>query len=293
SFLCFFKWGSQLLYFFARWILPFSFIILLGLFAKTLVGVNNFEALKTLFYPDFSALSRHSLSALIGHSLASLFIGFGFYGLVTKTSGPFDTIELFIQAIIRCLVVAIVIGVMALPMIEQVSETPFGTTWLFEILPRWLSYGQFGYYYCSLFFLVLCLLSLHICVALHVVIKNNMTLFHRAKYQPLTGLLTNTSFLVLNGIVVVVMQNNLLGWSGQSLLLSLDTAVVNFLIPLYSLMMIWVIYRYTKSYEREAVFSHQQVFFHNRFFYKIWERSTLWVVPILILLGWILTLGLY
>ncbi len=292
SFIVFFRFYRNFMWLFSRWVLPICYGILFVLFLKIIILVNNYEGLKLLFYPDFLALTSDSLIATIGQALACLFIGFGFYNRLFIPEESIDNIEIFVRAIMLATLVAIVVGVMAVPMIEQVSESPFGSNWIFQILPRWLSYGYFGNYYCGLFFLSLSLLSFFVSVVLHAIVSENIKLLYKIRKNTLGPRILNSVFLVGNMGMVLFLQHQLQGWSGQSLLISIDRIVIQWLLPLFALMMVWVLFRYTKKGERMAVFDQQQIFFHSQIFYSIWEKVTLVAVPSLILLAWALSLCL-
>ena len=251
-----------------------------------IVSVKDFEALKILFYPDFSALTRNSLVDLIGHSLVCLFVGFGFYRNMEGRSEDHDPIEIFIHAIIQTLLLALVIGVTALPMIQQVRETAFGSSWVFSILPRWLSYGDFGNYYCSLFFLCIFYLSFHISILITSLVSDNTSLLFPMKQFQKTRFFMNTIFVLLNASLVYYLQNYLQGWSGQSDFLLVDHILIDRMVPVLGLMMVWVVFRYTGKSEQLKVFEHQQVFYHNRVFFNIWRGFSLFVVPVLVVLAW-------
>ena len=290
GFLVSFRWFSGFLQIFTRWVLPFCFLSMLVLFLKVLYLVDNFDGLKLLFYPDFFALKSTSLLSLVGHSMASLFIGFGFYNRLFKEEEDVDTIEIFIRALILAIILAVVVGVMALPMIDQVSETPFGSNWIFEVLPRWVSYGEFGSYYCSLFYLSLSFLSLFVVVVLFKLISENLKLLINLKRGAFLRTAIDVSFFLINTLVIFFLQKNLTGWSGQSLLIMVDDWVFHFLLPLFSLVIIWVMFRYTNRMERLAVFEKQQVFYHNSIFYSIWEKLAFFVVPTVIVAAWLVRL---
>ncbi len=289
SYMVFARAGHRVFSLFPKWILPFFFTVLFVLLLKIVVRVNDTEGFKILFYPDFSALTPHSLISVIGHSLVCLFVGFGFYKPLFRANLKMDPIELFIRAALMALVLCVFIGLMALPMIEQVRETPFGSNWIFEILPRWLSYGNYGNYYCSLFFLSLSVITFYVGLMLFGAIQENRRLLYRFRKNKKWKVYGNLVLVWINAAIILVLQKALQGWTGQSLLITMDTILVNGVLPLFALMMIWVMFRHTSRSERLAVFGHQQVFFHNKFFFQIWEWLTLLGLPFLVLLGWALT----
>lgn len=289
SFLVFFRYRTPFLKWSNRWGLPCCFAILFVLFMKIILSVRDYEALKILFYPDFSALNRHSLVDMIGHAMACLFVGLGFYRML-KVNARTDFIEIFINAVIQALTLAVLIGVMALPMIDQVSETAFGSNWIFTILPRWLSYGTHGYYYCGLFFLAISYVSFHVCVTIWRVLNHNILIVLNLGKKPKVRWIGNFLFIFFGSTLVFSMQNSLGGWAGQSLLLSMDHMVIDFGLPVIALLLIWLVFRYTKKSEQSFVFEQQQLFYHNRFFFRIWQVISLVVVPGVIALSWLLRL---
>lgn len=290
SFYFFKKNFAKFIYIFNQWLLPFVFIIVFVLFLRVMILVSHFEGLKVLFYPDFMALTPGSLLSAIGHSLACLFIGLGVYERLFKPEKDVDFIEMSLRAVILSFLVAIVVGVMSLPMIEQVSESPFGSSWLFQVLPRWLSYGSFGTYYSGLFFVCLSLLSLFITVILYSLLDVNLHLLFRLNKSMIHRQWMGWAFVACNAFMVVFLQREWQGWLGQSLLLNMEKILINAILPGFSLIMIWVVYRYTRQSERLAAFDKQQVFFHNRVFFSAWQVMTAIGVPFLILLAWIINL---
>jgi NSS family neurotransmitter:Na+ symporter len=272
--------------FFVDWLLPFSFCSLFVIFLKIIFLVEDFEGLKILFYPDFAALSSRSLLTAIGHSLACLFIGVGLYDSILVGKKSVDSIEVFIRATLLSVSLAIMVGVMALPMIEQVRESPFGVQWLFQILPRWLSYGEFGAYYCGLFFFSLAVLSFYIGLYLLAVAVENIKLIYRKGLPPAYRLGFSLFSALFCAGMIITLQGRLQGWTGQSFLFDLDRISFDFIFPLLALMMIGLVFRYTRKGERKAVFSEQQIFYHDRYFFLFWENASLPFISFLILLAW-------
>lgn len=284
--LVFLKIKRLFLRFSTQWILPICFAVVLALFCRVLFSMNDFEGLKTLLYPDFSALQQVSPISVIGHSLVSLFIGIGCFNISYIQKPENDPIQMFIQSIIQALLLALLVGVMAVPMIEQVSETSYGAKWVFDIFPRWLSYGDFGSYYCVLFFLTMTFIAFYLTVLLlHLMSLNVNFMFRRIRSRSFKGLLIFL-FLFINVKVLAWLQKNMEGWWADSLTLKVDFVVVNFLLPVLSLLMTVVVFQYTRERERMEVFAQQQVFFHNRFFFKNWQWIAAGLVPVLILISW-------
>lgn len=286
-----------LIYFFAKkkffrlsagWLLPFSFITLLVLFIKIVISVQDFQSLKALLYPDFTSLSMGTWRKVVGHTLICLLIGVGFYDVSLFKENRRDPIEIFVRAIIQTLFLCLLVGVMAVPMIEKVNDLPFGSNWIFEILPRWLSYSQYGNYYCFLFFVAIGLIALYICVMFTNLISRNLKLLFQATKPGLVRYLVDIAFVVINGLVVILIQSSLKGWAGQSLFIQVDSFLVDGMVPLLALIMLWIVFRYTSKSERMRVFEKQQVLFHSRAFFRTWEWVAMYFVPTIIILAWFL-----
>lgn len=288
-------WGyfniAALIHVFVKRILPFCLAALMVVFLKIIFLSNDLEGLKNLFYPDFLSLGPSSLLSALGQCFACLFIGFGLFGHMFKFWGAADPIETFVRGTIVAVCLAMIVGVMALPMLEQVSESTFGAKWIFEIIPRWLSYGEFGQYYCFLFFVALSGICFFIAVALTLTTFENLKLVPFLRKKKLSLTMLSLLYIPFFSGWVLFLQNHLNGWIGQSFLLDVDRVLVHFILPLFVLMMLWVVFRYTRRRERMEVFKEQQVFFHNQYFFRCWEAVTLYGVPVLILAAWALDLS--
>lgn len=269
-----------------KWILPFSFSIFFLIFMKIILSVNDYDGLKILFYPDFLALNLQSLQLAIGHALICLFVGLGLYQNSFLKSEDKDPIELFIRVVVLNLFLAVLVGVVALPMIEQASEVPVGSRWLFEVLPRWLSYGDFSNYYCLLYFLGLLFLSFYISLILIQLIADN---FQRVYSLNSTKRIAAQIFsIIVSGGLIFYLQKRLFGWTGQGLFVEIDSLIVDWTMPLLSLLVLWFVWNYVSRQEQRDVFNQQQVFFHSHVFFEFWRKTCFWFVPVIILLSLLL-----
>jgi neurotransmitter:Na+ symporter, NSS family len=266
------------------WGLPAVIATFLVLFLKIILSVPDYQGLRSLFYPNFSALTLESLQLAIGHSLVCLFIGLGFYARQVSQSQIQDPIEIFIRIIIQNLTLAILIGVMALPMIEQASELAIGLRWILEVLPRWLSYGRFGGYYSFLYFLALMLLSFYLAVVCLRCLREISRRWAWLGYAWVRRIVAPLLFLSLTLWCVALLQEHLLGWLGQSLFVLFDQLLISWVLPTLSLIVLWFVMNYISIEDRRRVFAHQQVFFHSQIFFSIWHFAVRWVLPPLLLL---------
>ena len=271
-----------------RWFLPFCLSILFILFLRIVTYMSDYEGLKILFYPDFSGLTKQSLQYAIGHSLACLFVGFGFYDIPMIRSQKKDPIDVFVMSILQVLLLALFVGVITLPVIETVSEKTFGVVWLFEILPRWLSYDQFGYYNCFLFFLAITFICFYVSVLLIHLFNCHVDRVWSSVGKPGLYRLMNFMFVVVNTVVVLYFQTQMNHWASQGFLLNLNFIMIETLIPILALFILFFVFRYTNRKERMEVFSNQQLFYHNHVFFRLWKVMAFFGIPLVIVASWLL-----
>ena len=77
-------------------------------------------------------------------------------------------------------------------------------------------------------------------------------------------------------------------WWGQGIYVFGDNLFVNVLLPLMCCGLIWMTLSQTKKESRKDLFKHQQVFFHNIYFFRSWENAIKYIIPTLILISWLL-----
>lgn len=289
-FVVFYFFKQQFMRLSTRFLLPFFLLALFILFVKILLYVTDTEGFKILLYPDFSSLHWGSLSAAIGHSLICLVIGLGFYNNSLFKRAELDSVEFYINAILQALFIALLTGVMALPMIRQFREIPFGSNWIFATLPRWLSYGEFGSYYTLLFFLAICYIGFHICILLTLLMVRHLRMLMNWKENPVINFIISGLFILLGAFLIVFLQEETKGWSGQSALLRVDRILIEIVFPFFAILLIWIVFRFTTRKERMEVFSHQQMFFHNKYFFAFWEKILFYFIPTLIIVSWLINI---
>ena len=141
-----------------RWLIPISFIILIGLaiYAATLPGFH--EALAFFFTPDFSALTDPGLwAAAFGQSFFSLSVGSGIlltYGSYLRRWVPIGRSALYIT--FANLSVSFLAGLIIFPIVFTFGLSPaMGSELVFRILPQAFVEIPFGELIGFFFFLLL------------------------------------------------------------------------------------------------------------------------------------------
>ena len=272
-----------------RFFTPICIIIFTIILFRIFSVGGRWEGLKTLFYPDFFQLTPSALVQAIGHSLVTLFFGVGWLKRMSSQSGEYDLVELGIQACFISIFLGVFSGLMALPMMEQLSETPFGADWLFSILPRWMLYGRFGNYYCSLFFAALALISFFLLRLAAKVSIENLRGYPKFYFGSLykTFFIANALFAV--ALSLLIHQKDRAGWFGPRFLFEVDHFFIDILVPLEALLLLGMLFSVTTYGERTGVFAKQKVFYHMEYFYRLWRLSCRWLIPLVILGAWLLT----
>ncbi|MCB0378387.1 MAG: hypothetical protein KDD33_07835, partial [Bdellovibrionales bacterium] len=267
---------------FTEKLLPFVFALLLLIFLKRLFYVTNMEAIKGLFYPDFNSLRASAFLEALGHSLLLLVITLGIYRFSVFNRKIVDPVQLSVQVVLQVMACSLLTGTMAIPMLSEVNESPFGMSWIFEVLPRWLSYGDFGNYYCLLFFSSFFVMLIYLSVILLRTFQKLSKDFHRLQVASSLVSPLVLAFIVDLGFYLEMNKDNWQGWWGQGWLNSLEIVYIQFAMPAMALVFIWFLFSFTNEKERQLVFTRQQIFYHSRVFFKSWQVILKFVIPPLI-----------
>ncbi len=195
-----------------RWLIPISFIILIGLaiYATTLSGFH--EALAFFFTPDFSALKDPGLwAAAFGQSFFSLSVGTGIlltYGSYLRRWVPIGRSAVYIT--IADLSVAILAGLIIFPIVFTFGFSPaMGAELTFTILPEAFALIPFGALIGFLFFLLLFFSALTATVS--------MIEMPLASLVARKGLSRKQASLALTGAVIAIGLPSALSYSGMNL----------------------------------------------------------------------------
>lgn len=275
-------------------IVPFFVLLLCLLMVKSLALPSSAEAVRFLFYPDFSKLSWASMAHALGHVLFTLSIGFG--TMVTFGSYLRDTEHIPTAAVRVTLLdtgLSLVAGLLIFPIALQASQVPLTDPGLlFDALPRFLGETKGGALFGFSFFLFLYLAALGASIGLlEVIVSNGVDKLRMDRVT--VGWSSALLALVLSlgpALSDSVLRQVKLGSRG--LLESLDAILINWILPLiafgFSLALSWGLSKHRKQHyfidnsriESTVLFSH-------------WEFALRYLVPGIILFALLLqTLGL-
>lgn len=248
------------------------------------------EVLRFLFYPDFSKLTWSSLNHALGHVFFTLSVGFGTmvtFGSYMRESDHAPTAGFRVTLVDTA--ISLIAVVMIFPVAFQASNIPLtDPALMFEVLPRYLLGIRGGTLFGLAFFACLYMAALNASIGLlEVVVSNwvdvqkNMVRGKATWYSGMIALvltiLPALSSSVFKDIRVL----------GRSLIESLDSLLINWLLPMVALGILVAYNRGTTEKEKELSFVDKDKFVSYTM-YPHWSFTLKWAAPAVIVLGLVL-----
>lgn len=273
-----------------RWVgalMPIFSVLLIFLAYQSLRLPSSPQALRFLFYPNFSELSLSSLIHAIGHVLFTLGVGFGImttFGSYLRDKDHVPTVGFRLTLIDT--VMSFAAGLLVFPIALSASHIPLTDPGLmFESLPVFLMERSLGEYFGFAFFLCLYLAALGASVGLlEVIVSNGMMIMKKPRQQSTwysgLGVLIISFFPALLG---AISQNS----SHRSILEVLDGVLVNWAMPLAALLFCVVFSRGLKKSEMEEIFLVQNKV-ESQALFPHWLTLVRYGIPGLIIIGLVL-----
>ncbi len=274
-----------------NFVMPIFAICVLGLLYQSLSLPSTPQALRFLFYPDFTKLQMSSLLNALGHVFFTLSVGLGI--MVTLGShlreedhAPTAGLRVALVDTITSLIAALVV----FPLAFQASPAAItDSTLLFEILPPYFISQPGGIVFGFIFFVSLYVAALNVSLSLFESLVSN-------KVDAAVGKLDRTSAVWRVGIVILVialvpaLSSNILHnvrYAGRGVLENMDGIFINWILPGIAMFLIWGI---RSSYSRKDL---QKNFLSSETLESVvllnpWLFILKWVAPFLILLGYAL-----
>ncbi|WP_255489919.1 sodium-dependent transporter [Bdellovibrio sp. KM01] len=248
------------------------------------------EVMRFLFYPDFSKLTLSSLGHALGHVFFTLSVGFGTmvtFGSYLREEDHVPTAG-FRVALVDTLISLLAV-VMIFPVAFQASNVPLtDPALMFEVLPRYLLGIPGGALFGLAFFVCLYLAALNASIGLLEVVVSNLVdrnkKMERQKATWLSGAAA-LSLAILPALSSSVLKTVRI--NGRSLIESLDSLLINWLLPLVALGILWAFYKGTSEKEKETSFIDREKFVSYSM-YSHWIVVLKWVAPAVILIGFLL-----
>lgn len=227
-----------------RWIMPVFGVLLLFLIYQSLSLDTAADALRFIFYPDFSKLRWSSLAQAIGHVLFTLSLGFG--TMITFGSYLRDQSflpELGFRVTMIDSLISISAGLMLFPIALMTTPQVHGPEMLFQVVPQLMQKILWGRAVGALFFMCLYIAALGACIGLLENIVSNL----RFRWSRRKAIFAATVVTLLITVLPMLSHNPF-----QMIRIG-DHIIVNWLLPLLALAISqFVVWRIEKKNMREA-----------------------------------------
>jgi NSS family neurotransmitter:Na+ symporter len=237
--------GKDLEFGLEKWVgycMPVFAVLVIGLAVQSLNLPSSAQAMRFLFYPDFSKLTLESLGQAVGHVFFTLSIGFG--SMVTFGSYLREKAYLPMAGFRVCILDSLIslwAGAMIFPLVVYGGSDFSGPQLLFQTVPRLIKELPFGLWFGMAFFLCLYLASLGASIGLFENVVANWRELRRIPRPRAAGLVAVACFVLAVGPALSssVLSNVRIG--GRGLLEFLDAALINWCLPIAALVISQVI----------------------------------------------------
>lgn len=211
-------------------------LLLIALAVQSLSLKSANEAMRFLFYPDFSKLTLESLGQALGHVFFTLSVGFG--SMVTFGSYLREKAYLPMAGFRVCTldsVISLWAGAMIFPLVIYGGSQFSGPQLLFQTVPRLVKDLPGGTWFGLGFFLCLYLASLGASIGLFENVVANWREVRRVPRARGSGLVAIVCFIFAVGPALSsnVLSNVRIG--NRGLLEFLDAALINWCLPIAAL----------------------------------------------------------
>lgn len=265
-----------------RYLMSLFTVLLVVLVVKSLSLEKSTEALRFLFYPDFSKLGWRSLGDAVGHMLFTLSLGLG----VMLTYGSYLKHDAYVpensfRVTIFDTGISFISGLLVFPILFSANFVGAEQNILFEGMPILLESLIGGNAFGIAFFLCLYLAALSASIGLMEVV----TSYFSEKFR----ISRRRSCLVVCVLAVAMM----FGFAALSFLLSIDRAdilvgvdalIINWILPILALVFCIFVGFYVSKEDKKSEFqlttkpSYSQLYWH-------WNAVVRWLAPAIIVLG--------
>ena len=265
-----------------KWVsysMPAFIVLLFILVMKSLSLPSAADALRFMFYPDFTKLTLFSPLDAIGHVMFTLSIGFGTmvtFGSYLNESTRIPGAGFRITAMDT--VISLFAGLLIFPLLIGATFTTTGPELLFQTLPRLLVDIESGFLFGMAFFICLYLAALGASIGLLESVVANLldfTRLNRAQATWLTGIVA-CLFGVLPALSTSVFHHFMI--RGYGLLEVLDGILINGLLPVSALGVSIMMMRKLKRERLNEEFLNDDSE-ATEVLYSHWLFAMKWIVP--------------
>ncbi len=269
-----------------RWVgftMPVFGVLLVYLIYQSLTLPGSTDALRFLFYPDFSKLTSETLIRAIGHALFTLSLGFG--AMVTFGSYLREESRVPLAGMRVALLdtaISLGVGILIFPIVFTGGlKVDGGATMLFETVPLLLNKVGLGAFFGFAFFLCTYLAAFGASVGLLESSVSNLVDRKKCKRRQASWLMGAITFAA--GVLPALSSSALKGVriNDMSVLQSLDSLIIHWLIPLSAIgISIAVGYKMKMKLKRnEFIFDDKPSSYR---LFANWIFVLRWMIPIVI-----------
>ncbi len=228
--------GKDLEFGLEKWVgylMPAFVVLVIVLAVQSMSLESSNEALRFLFYPDFSKLKLESLGQALGHVFFTLSVGFG--GMVTFGSYLRDKAYLPMAGFRVCTldsVISLWAGAMIFPLVIYGNSQFAGPQLLFQTVPRLLKELPGGLWFGVGFFVCLYIASLGASIGLF---ENVVANWREVRRVPRARGAVTVAILCFILAVGPALSSNVLSnvrVGSRGLLEFLDAALINWCLPI-------------------------------------------------------------
>lgn len=271
---------------FIGFMMPAFVVLLVLLMLSSLNLSTSTDALRFLFYPDFSKVTYSTLGHALGHVLFTLSVGFG--TMITYGSYLNDRIDIptaGARVTILDTLISVCAGLLIFPVLLLAGDVPKGDpTALFRALPMFLSSLTGGSLFSVAFFLSLYLASLGASVGLfETVVANLQRVFHIERSKSVhyaAGI--SLVIAIFPSLSSTLFKGGL--FADTSLLVFLDGLLVHWILPVVCLCVSLFVYWFIAKSDKWRFFEDDREELALRLF-RDWHLIIGWFAPLIILIG--------
>lgn len=269
-------------------ILPIFVVLVLLLLIRSLSLESSPDALRFLFYPDFSKLNLTSLGRAIGHVLYTLSLGMGImvtFGSYFKKEENLPSLGFrvtIIDTVVSLVAVLIVFPILFLNQSSQLISEP-GI--LFDSLPSLFSKIKYGLFFGLVFFISLWLVALNASIVLIETLMSNINEKLKINNRHVSGTLVALAALAL-ALFPAFSSTTLqqVKIFNRSFIENLDSILINYFLPFSALLFIVGFFKAETKSEMRAQFVSQRGK-NSQAMFTHWVSLLYWFAPGLIILA--------
>lgn len=272
------------------YIIPLFVLLVVVLLIRSFSLPSTPEVLRFLFYPDFSKLTLSSVNHALGHVFFTLSVGFGTmvtFGSYMREEDHVPTAGFRVTLVDT--IISLVAVVMIFPVAFQASNVPLtDPALMFEVLPRYLLGIRGGTLFGLAFFACLYMAALNASIGLLEVIVSNWVDSRKKMDRGRATWFSGGIALVLTMIPALsssVFKEVRIGQ--RSLIESLDSLLINWILPMVALGLLIAYTRGTTDREKEISFVDKDKFVSYSM-YPHWLFMLKWGAPAVIIVSMIM-----